>query len=248
MRTLKLILTCEHAGNVVPQNYTFLFKNCQELLESHEGWDIGALESFNFLSQLPCAFKIANPLTRLLIDFNRSLHHPKLFSKLSNTLTKEEKSRLVARHYSPYRNEVEARIQKVINKDSKVLHLSVHSFTPSLNGLERKTDLGLLYDPGRKEERYYAKSIRRQFCSLVPVQIRFNYPYLGKSDGLTSYLRTKFSDEFYSGIEIELNQKFFIQPHLAKDKHTLLDSLLHAVAKTLGISFGSGYGCKNVGH
>jgi hypothetical protein len=37
--------------------------------------------------------------------------------------------------------------------------------------------------------------------------VRRNYPYRGTSDGLTRYLRTRFDDATYSGIELEINQK-----------------------------------------
>ena len=39
------------------------------------------------------------------------------------------------------------------------------------------------------------------------LKIRFNYPYLGKADGFTTYLR-KIFPENYIGIELEVNQKF----------------------------------------
>jgi hypothetical protein len=40
------------------------------------------------------------------------------------------------------------------------------------------------------------------------MKVRFNYPYKGTSDGLTTTLRKKFGPQ-YVGIEIEINQKFF---------------------------------------
>lgn len=39
------------------------------------------------------------------------------------------------------------------------------------------------------------------------MNVRFNYPYLGKADGFTTHLRKKFKDN-YIGIELEVNQKF----------------------------------------
>ena len=38
------------------------------------------------------------------------------------------------------------------------------------------------------------------------MKVRFNYPYKGTSDGLTTTLRKKFGPR-YVGIEIEINQK-----------------------------------------
>ena len=36
---------------------------------------------------------------------------------------------------------------------------------------------------------------------------RRNYPYRGTGDGLTRYLRSRFDDASYCGIELEINQK-----------------------------------------
>ncbi|MBU2938472.1 hypothetical protein KO494_02870 [Lacinutrix sp. C3R15] len=38
------------------------------------------------------------------------------------------------------------------------------------------------------------------------LQVRYNYPYLGKADGFTTYLR-KQDYKNYIGIELEINQK-----------------------------------------
>ncbi|MFI4875804.1 MAG: N-formylglutamate amidohydrolase, partial [Blastopirellula sp. JB062] len=38
-------------------------------------------------------------------------------------------------------------------------------------------------------------------------RIRFNYPYLGKADGLTTSLRKKLTGDRYVGIELEVNQR-----------------------------------------
>jgi hypothetical protein len=37
--------------------------------------------------------------------------------------------------------------------------------------------------------------------------VRRNYPYLGRSDGLTTYLRRRFDRDRYVGVEIEVNQR-----------------------------------------
>ena len=38
------IITCEHGGSRVPAPYREPFRDRQELLDSHRGWDSGALE------------------------------------------------------------------------------------------------------------------------------------------------------------------------------------------------------------
>jgi hypothetical protein len=36
--------------------------------------------------------------------------------------------------------------------------------------------------------------------------VRRNYPYTGKSDGFTAYLRKRFDADRYVGVELEINQ------------------------------------------
>ena len=38
------------------------------------------------------------------------------------------------------------------------------------------------------------------------LQVRRKYPYAGKADGLTTYLRSRFVRHAYVGIELEINQ------------------------------------------
>jgi hypothetical protein len=40
--------------------------------------------------------------------------------------------------------------------------------------------------------------------------VRRNYPYAGKGDGLTAWLRRRLSPDIYVGIELEINQKHII--------------------------------------
>ena len=43
-------------------------------------------------------------------------------------------------------------------------------------------------------------------ASAPELRVRRNYPYAGKGDGLTSYLRRRFAQSDYVGIELEINQ------------------------------------------
>jgi predicted N-formylglutamate amidohydrolase len=205
---LKLLLTCEHAGNNVPDTYETYFNGHEELLESHKGYDIGALELFDNLKPLACkGFHELN--TRLLIELNRSLHHPKLFSAVTRQLSDAEKSAVIKKHYLPYRDQVEHFIHDFVMAGRQVVHIAVHTFTPELDGEIRDADIGLLYDPKRKGEQSFCKLWKSELSKRdETLLVRYNYPYLGIADGLTTYLRRKFKGNEYLGIELEVNQKF----------------------------------------
>lgn len=201
------MLTCEHAFNTIPQEYQDLFINAKEILESHRGYDPGALDLFNELKDL-ADFSSFHKTGRLLVEVNRSKGHPNLFSEFTKNLSETSKTKLLDEYYFPYRNSVEKQISSLIGKGEKLLHFSVHTFTPNLNEEIRNTDIGLLYDPSRNGEKEFCINFKRNLKDQDPdLKIRFNYPYLGKADGFTTYLRKRFPEN-YMGIELEVNQKF----------------------------------------
>jgi predicted N-formylglutamate amidohydrolase len=200
------VLTCEHGGYEIPSVYKEYFKD-KNILKTHRGYDLGALDLFNFLEPLSDA-SFSSTTSRLFIELNRSLHHKQLFSEFTKGLSKKDKTEIIKDYYQPYRRAVENKIKGFIENHNSVLHLSIHSFTPQLNNKTRNCDIGLLYDSARKTEQQYCKELKAELLKLDSnLNIRFNYPYLGKSDGFTSYLRTQFPIH-YLGIEIEINQKF----------------------------------------
>jgi predicted N-formylglutamate amidohydrolase len=203
---LKPLITCEHAGNTVPSNYAHLFDGKEEVLLSHRGWDPGAVQVAEMLSRKLSAPYYICETTRLLVEPNRSLHSESLFSEFSRSLNENEKDQVLKEFYHPHRNAVEEFIRVSPNP---ILHLSIHSFTPVWNGIERDVDLGLLFDPERTNEAAFCEMCRdRLFHSLGGINIKFNEPYKGIDDGFTTYLRMRFDNDHYLGIEIEINQRF----------------------------------------
>ncbi|WP_299708757.1 N-formylglutamate amidohydrolase [uncultured Pontibacter sp.] len=229
---LRLLLTCEHGGNLIPPAYAPLFHGHEDVLETHRGYDIGALELFNSIKPVADVSFYAET-SRLLVELNRSANHAKLFSEFSNELPKSEKDRLLERHYKPYREQVEQMVQDFVSAGRRLLHIAVHTFTPVLEGEERKADIGLLYDPKRPHEQAYSKqwkaALNRADKDLV---VRFNYPYLGISDGFPTYLRRKFTANEYVGIELEVNQRF---PLDGGEKWQKLQALLAGTLQELVI-------------
>jgi predicted N-formylglutamate amidohydrolase len=223
MPGLSIFISCEHAGNQVPVRYRSLFTS-EEVLNSHRGWDPGALDIAVALSEeldLPC---FTHQTTRLLVEVNRSLGHPQLFSEFSQPLGDEDKQLLLDKYYFPYRLRVENALTQLTKP---VLHLSIHSFTPVLNEKVRLTDIGILFDPTRAFENSLSEKLLNSLQQILPgLRIEFNEPYKGIDDGFTTYLRTRFTDEEYAGIEIEVNQKVATGDELEKIIAALRASIL----------------------
>lgn len=144
----------------------------------------------------------------------------------------EERERLLERYYYPYRDWVEAQVSSALEKRQRILHISCHSFTPRLGGVERRTDIGLLYDPARASETRFCLAWQRELRAVDARWIvRRNFPYRGTADGLTTYLRSRFPDRAYSAIEIEVNQKYPLRD--AQAWRALRKSLVKALGQTL---------------
>lgn len=228
---LKLLLTCEHGGNEVPIAYQSLFQGHQEVLKSHAGYDIGALELFKELEPL-ADISFYSETSRLLVELNRSLHHKKLFSDFTRDLSDGDKNFILKNYYYPYRDKVEQLVHDFVMAGRRVLHISVHSFTPVLNGEERQADIGLLYDPKRKGEQNFCREWGKALIKQAPnLLVRNNYPYLGIADGFPTYLRKRFKDEEYLGIELEVNQKF--PQGDEKQWHSLIKAIKESLAEAL---------------
>lgn len=199
------VISCEHGGNEIPAAYAAHFEAAESLLNSHRGWDPGALALYRKLQPL-ADFSHSATTSRLLVELNRSRHHPSLFSVFSKKLDEASRGQVLEQYYFPYRHKLEAAIKEYIGQGDEVVHLSIHSFTPVLEGEVRNADFGLLYDPGREREKKFCASWKELLLQQLPgYRLRFNYPYKGTADGFTTYLRKQFPHH-YAGIEFELNQ------------------------------------------
>lgn len=222
-----LVLTCEHGGHRVPREHASLFVGAQAVLRSHRGWDPGALDLAQRMARRSGRPLHACTWTRLLVEPNRSLHNPRIWSSYTSGLPREERERILERYWRPHRTEVEAAFDGTVRRAGSVLHVAVHSFTPVLDGERRTADVGLLYDPRRPRERALARRWKALLGELAPeLRVRANYPYLGTADGLTTTQRTRFPDRRYAGFELELNQALLAHPERARFERALVESVV----------------------
>lgn len=203
----KIIFTCEHAGNKINDEFMQCFTDAENDINSHKGIDFGALDLFNAFVSNGSDFSIFSETCRLLIDLNRSLQSESLFSSYTRNLPIDTKEKIIELFYLPYRDKVVEEVEKFIKDGHQIIHLSIHSFTPVLNSEKRKNDIGLLFDPSRKDEYDFCKIWKNEIEQLSnEFTVMFNYPYNGTDDGLTTYLRNLYPLN-YLGIELEVNQK-----------------------------------------
>ena len=232
-RIQALVLACEHASKRVPRRYASLFRRREGLLDSHRGWDPGALELARHLARQFGAPLFRGVVTRLLVDLNRSLQSPTLFSEHALCLEEKERLALLARYWEPYRHAVRHCLEGELARGRRVLHFSLHSFTPRLRSEVRPTDIGLLFDPARPAEERFCRALRAALQQeLADLRIDMNEPYSGVSDGLTTTLRSEFPRGRYLGIELEVNQRF------ARGERARWRELQRRIARALGRALG----------
>jgi len=202
------VVTAEHGGNVVPPEYSQLFVGADEALASHRGWDPGSLALAHRLASSLRASLVSSTVTRLVVDLNRSPHHPRVFSEFTRSLKRSDRSDLIARWHAPHRVGVREAVEAEVGRGRRALHIGVHSFTPVLHGVPRTPDIALLYDPARPAELNLARLWSRALAKVLPdLAVRRNDPYRGVSDGLTTSLRRTIPADAYLGFEIEINQR-----------------------------------------
>ena len=205
---IHLLFTCEHASQFIPVRYREVAERAGTALATHRGYDPGALGLAEELARHFRAPLLAGRYSRLLIELNRSPHHPGLWSEFSRPLSAPAKARLLEEYYHPYRETAREQINRLIQSGGTVIHISVHSFTPVLKGETRRADVGLLYDPRRAVEKDFCAQWKQALEAAQPgLCVRRNYPYLGVADGLVTHLRKQFAGRCYAGIELEVNQR-----------------------------------------
>lgn len=233
--TPSLIITCEHGGNRIPPAFRALFSRQQDVLESHRGYDAGALLMANAFAAAFRAPLLFATTSRLLVDLNRSAGHPRLHAEVVRRLPTVERNAIIERHHQPYHAQAQRLAARAIAVCGAAIHVSCHSFTPVLDGVVRETDIGLLYDPANPAEAEFCARWKTALEHCAPeLKVHRNKPYRGTNDGLTTWLRTRFPGGGYLGIELEINQR-----HVSGDdagwsslREVLISSLRQALATT----------------
>ncbi|MBT8147483.1 MAG: N-formylglutamate amidohydrolase [Gammaproteobacteria bacterium] len=145
-----LVLICDHASNRVPASLHNLGLSEQELA-SHIGWDPGAaLVARKLVTRFDAPLLLSN-YSRLVIDCNRWPSDPESIPATSGgvaipgnmNLTDQEADRRHQHLFEPYQAAVAALLTESAQQPR--LLLSIHSFTPSLGGIDRPWPLGVCY-------------------------------------------------------------------------------------------------------
>lgn len=161
------MLVSDHAGRHVPHKLGDMGVS-QADWERHIACDIGIKQVGHLLHELLGATLIEQVYSRLVIDCNRSPGHPTSIPPVSDctvikgnqTLLEEERRKREDAILHPYHEAIEEELQQ---KDSgRMVLVSLHSFTPVMNGVQRPWHVGLLYDHDPLSAEIMIKLMRKE--------------------------------------------------------------------------------------
>jgi predicted N-formylglutamate amidohydrolase len=186
-----LVLVADHARNSLPEEYGDLGLPADEF-QRHIAYDIGVEGVTRRLAALTGAPAVMASYSRLLIDPNRGEDDPTLIRQLYDgtvvpanyPLAPAERERRLENFYRPYHDAVGAMIASVhAATGGSPLIISVHSFTPVMQGHVRPWHVGVLWDLDDRAPRPLIEMLAADETLVVGD----NEPYDGALRGDTMY-------------------------------------------------------------
>ena len=186
----RFLLICDHATNIVPPEVDggSLGLPAAEM-GRHIAYDIGVREVTHALAAHLGAPALLTRFSRLVIDPNRGEDDPTLVMRLydgtiipgNRHVTPEEVARRLDAYHRPYHRRIEARLDAATARGRAPALISVHSYTPQLQGRPpRPWEIGVLWHhDGRIAVPLMARLRAAGYC------VGDNEPYSGELEGDT---------------------------------------------------------------
>ena len=172
-----LVLLCEHAGQAVPAALGDLGVG-QAVLDSHRGWDIGAESLARGIADALDAPLVVQRYSRLVIDCNRPPGSAQSIPGQSDncdipanrTASQAERDARLREIFTPMDRE----ITTLFEAAPRAATMSVHSFTPRMDGRDRPMHAGFL----SRRSTETAEALMRHISARRPdLQLALNAPY-----------------------------------------------------------------------
>lgn len=223
-----MILIADHARNALPPGYGTLGLEQSEL-RRHIAYDIGVEDVTRGIAAILRAPAVMCGFSRLLIDPNRGEDDPTMIRQLYDgaviagnyPLDPAERERRLDSWYRPYHSVVAAEIAKVAEASGlPPLIVSIHSFTPRMQGFDRPWQVSLLWDTDDRVMRLLQQALTRDGDLIVGD----NEPYDGALKGDTMYQHA--TRNGYPHVLIEIRQDLIATEAGAAEWATRLASAL----------------------
>lgn len=183
-----LLLSCEHAGRLIPQQLGDLGLASAEL-DRHIAYDIGAAALARQLSQRLETTLIMQPYSRLVIDCNRPPQASDCISESSDGTTipanlglePDAKQQRITEIHQPFHAAIQHQLDLREQMQQTTLLISMHSFTPSLRSSPspRPWHIGFLYNRDAR----VAEALLNLFKPQTELLAALNQPYSVDDEG-----------------------------------------------------------------
>ncbi len=188
-----VLVLCDHASNHVPDDVNNGSLGISEAdMGRHIAFDIGARGTALALAKMLQAPMLASCFSRLVIDPNRGEDDPTILMKIYDHTIIEgnrfadsaEKQRRIKAYHQPYHAEIKSALEKVVGQGETPVILSIHSYTPQLNGRpKRPWHIGVLWD----QDGRIAEPLIKALHTDPEICVGDNEPYSGELRGDTMY-------------------------------------------------------------
>lgn len=162
------LLVADHAGRAIPRRLGSLGLS-PEALDRHIAYDIGIAELTRALGRRLDAAGVMSRYSRLVIDCNRRLDDPTSIAPESDGvavpgnrgLAPVERRHRAGAIFAPYHAAIAALLARRRQQARPTVFVSMHSFTPSLGGVERPWHLGVLWDKDARVAKPLLEALRQ---------------------------------------------------------------------------------------
>lgn len=205
-----LLILCDHAGKEVPGGLGLLGIDAAAL-SRHIGWDIGAADLTRGLARRLGAAAVLDHCSRLVIDPNRRPGSATSVPAVSDDcvipgnqgLDATDLRERAGRYFLPYHRAVARRIAAFRRAGRDPAVVSVHSFTPRMNGEDRPWQVGVLW----RHDRRIADPALERLRARGDLVVGDNQPYaVGDGTDYTIPVHGEGRGLITSGIEIRQNE------------------------------------------
>jgi predicted N-formylglutamate amidohydrolase len=179
----RAVLICDHAGRAIPKALGMLGLD-ETALWRHIAWDIGIADVTRRLAAALDAPAILGGYSRLVIDCNRRLEEPSSIAQESDGvrvpgncgLTAADRAARATACFHPYHRAIDRMLEGRLNAGLVPALISMHSFTPVMNGFERPWHVGILWN---RDPRLPVPLMER-LARLDGICVGDNEPYTGR--------------------------------------------------------------------
>lgn len=177
----QMVIICDHASNALPKKYGTLGLAKKDL-QKHIAWDPGTENIGRYIAKKLDSTVVLAGYSRLLVDLNRGPDNGECMRDVSDhiaipgnkKLSRTEQAARLKKYYWPYHDTIGKQIDRFTKKGIYPVLLSVHSFTPEMDGKKRPWHIGVLWNREQKIAKALCKNLRAKNKGLV---VGENAPY-----------------------------------------------------------------------